>query len=135
MPEQQFHDDAAILDRAILWRRIPPAWVVWDGNLGRMRSSSQAFQDHPDGSPMSVLLSDMMLSSGRGPEAAIEGLPGFYLASLTAGLARQSKQGVAPDPLPTEPAHAVVFGKKTSGVRNRFATESQWVIPPIENRQ
>ena len=79
---------------------------------------------------MSVLLSDLMLASDRGPSDAIANLERFALAAITAGLARQLDQTVAHEPDEDEPAHAVVIGKKTSKVRKRFAKEAEWVIPP-----
>lgn len=71
-----------------------------------------------------------MREYGKGPEDALSGHEDFALASFTAGLARQKKQGVAREPLPKEPAHGVVFGKKTGSVRKNFAKKSVWVIPP-----
>jgi hypothetical protein len=38
--------------------------------------------------------------------------------------------GIARDPLPDEPAHALVFGKKTKAVKSRLAKGSSWVVPP-----
>jgi hypothetical protein len=49
-------DDPTISDETELWRRIPPWHFFHDENLGRIRPSSAAFENHPDGSPMSVLL-------------------------------------------------------------------------------
>lgn len=79
---------------------------------------------------MSVLLAEVMERSGRTEGDALAGHSGFGLASITAGLARICEQGVAPDPVPDEPAHAVVFGKKTQAVKRRLAKEAVWVIKP-----
>ncbi|MBM4018911.1 MAG: hypothetical protein FJ288_11380 [Planctomycetes bacterium] len=126
----QYEDDPTIADHAELWRRIPPQWFVLDRNLGSMRPTSQAFQDHPNGTPMSVLLADVVRESGRGTTAALVGHKGFALAAITAGLCRQCSQKVARDPKPDEPAHGVVVGKKSDAVRRRLAREAQWVVPP-----
>jgi hypothetical protein len=79
-----YSDDPTIPDDAELWRRIPPWHFVDDGNLGQIRPSSAAFEDHPDGSPMSVLLA---VEAGD-PQRALAGHQGFALASITAALAR-----------------------------------------------
>lgn len=85
-----------------------------------------AFQDHPDGSPMSVILA----AEVSGPEFSLAGHEDFALAVLTAGLIRQCGQGIARDPLPDNPAHAVVFGRRTEAVRRRLARGSRWVVEP-----
>ena len=126
-----YTDDPTILKEDRLFRRIPPLWFVTDDNLGRIRPTSQAFRNHRDGSPMSVALEKVLLQLNKGPETVLEGQEeGFSLVSLTAGLARDCNQGIALDSKDLEPAHSVVFGKKTDGVRDRFAKESIWVIPP-----
>ena len=56
MEADTLRDDPTIPDLAELWRRIPPWHLVKDDNLGRVRPSSAAFDNHPNGSPMSVLL-------------------------------------------------------------------------------
>ncbi len=127
-----YADDPTIRDDAVLWRRVPvdPIHYVFDQNLGRVRPSSAAFEDSPDGTPMSVQLAQIVAETGRGPEDVLVGYHGFALAAITAGLSRGCRQGVARAPLPDEPAHAVVFGTKTRKIRGRLAKGSQWVIPP-----
>lgn len=130
MEQDDFVDDATIDGSAELWRRIPPWHFIMDANLGRMRPSSAAFDDHPDGSPMSVLLAADVIDSGRTPEEALNPFAGFALAAFAAELARSCQQGIARQPLDDEPAHAIVFGRKTDRVKKRFAKECSWVIPP-----
>lgn len=124
-----YEDDATIVDAAQLWRRIPPQHIVPDEH-GGSRISSAAFCDHPGGSPMSVVLGDDLLAAGREPSSVIVGHDGFGLASVTAQLARSLNQGIARSPLPDEPAHAEVFGNKTTSVRRRFARAAVWIIKP-----
>jgi hypothetical protein len=128
MPTNQYRDDKTISDDAELLRRVPREHLV-DDDSGYLRVSSQAFQDPPNGTPMSVLLADAMRAQGRELEAALAGHPGFSLVSVTAGLARQCDQMVVRDPLPTEPAHALVVGRKTQSVRKKFAQNAKWVVP------
>ncbi|HYM10426.1 MAG TPA: hypothetical protein VEU62_06830 [Bryobacterales bacterium] len=130
MGDDSYQDDPTIPDQAQLWRRIPPWHFVRDENLGRLRPSSAAFCNHPDGSPMSILLAEDMAAAGRAPNEALRGHEGFALASITAGLARGCRQGVARDPLREEPAHGIVFGEKSKLARKKLAAGSQWVIPP-----
>lgn len=129
----EFQDDDSIPDDAVLWRRIPPSpgWVTYDDNLGYKRPSSGAFDDHPNGSPMSVLIADEC----EGPEEALEGNEGFYLVEFTAGDVRalEPPQGVVPAPRPDQPAHAHVCGRKTYSVRSTLAKElADWVVGPEE---
>lgn len=126
----EYEDDLSILDNDELWRRILPRWIIFDKNLGRMRLTSQAFQDPRDGTPMSVLLADDLLKSGGTPDTALSGHAGYALASVTAGLCRERSQKVARAPTFEEPAHGVVVGKKTGSVRSRLAQEARWVVPP-----
>ena len=126
----RYEDDATIPNHAQLWRRIPPKHLVPDKNRGGIRISKAAFDDHPNGTPMSVVLGDDVLASGRAPSSIIAGHDGFCLASVTAALARSLNQGIARRPLAEEPAHAEVFGKKTQAVRKAFAREAVWVIGP-----
>lgn len=125
-----YEDDPTIADDAQLWRRIPPWHIVDDKNVGGKRISKAAFEDHPDGSPMSVVLGGLVLELGRTAESVVADHAGFCLASVTAGFARSLNQGVVRRPLVEEPAHAEVFGKKTESVRRRFAHEAVWVIAP-----
>lgn len=60
MAQDNYRDDPAILNDAQLWRRIPPWHLVNDQNLGTVRPSSAAFDNDPDGRPMSIL------TGGRG---------------------------------------------------------------------
>lgn len=125
-----YTDDPKVSDEAVLWRCIPAWHFVFDKNRGRGRPKSAAFENHPDGTPMSILFADLVEQDGRGPRDAVAGHEDFGLAAITAGLARRCEQGVAHDPLPSEPAHGVVFGKKTYSVRKTFAKQAVWVIPP-----
>ena len=131
MEDTGYLDDATIPNRAELFRRIPPCHFVPDENSGALRPSSAAFNDHPNGSPMSVVLADVLAATGRNPDDVLADCRGFALAMITAGLARECQQGVAREPLEREPAHAVVFGRKTKPVMRKLATGARWVIPPL----
>ena len=130
MADDETTDDASIPDGAALWRRIPPWHFIFDENLGRVRPSKAAFDNDANDSSMSVVLADLVLASGRGPKHVLAGHERFALAFITAGLARSKQQRVAKDPIPGEPAHALVVGKKTDSVKRAMAKASEWVIPP-----
>ena len=132
MPAAEYIDDDTILNDVELYRRVPPQWLVRDEKLGTVRPSSQAFQDSPNGTPMSVTLSDVLTAAGREPLSVLNGHEGFGLASITTGLARECRQGIVRNPTEEEPAHGLVFGKKTGSVKSRFAKESRWVVEPPE---
>ena len=135
MPEDvsAYEDDPTIADDTELSRRIPPVYLVDDDNRGGKRISSAAFCDHQNGSPMSVVLGQEVLNAGRDPQSVLAGHQGFYLASVTAGLARSLKQAIARRPVPEEPAHAEVFGKKTKSVKRKrkLAKAATWIIGPV----
>lgn len=126
MAGKAVQDDRTIRDEDLLWRRVPPWHFFFDDNLGRDRPSSAAFDDDPDGHPMSVILA----SETAGPESVLEGHEGFALAGLTVREVRSCGLGVIRDPLPKEPAHALVVGRKTKSVRSRLARAASWVVSP-----
>ena len=130
MSDLPYRDDVSISDDANLWRRIHPDWVVTDENRGGVRPSSAAFDDSDDGTPLSVVIEEAVLASGRDAAKILENYAGYSLAAFTAGAARANGQGVARTPTPEEPAHGSVFGKKTKSVKRRLSHASSWVIAP-----
>src|SRR5882762_4918514 len=131
MAGETYVDDRGIENAAVLWRRIFPKWVVVDENAGgALRVSSQAFQDSDDATPLSMLLSSIVIASGREAADVLAGFDGYSLASITAGDARSAAQGIAKTPQRNEPAHISVFGPKTGGNKRKMAKAAIWVIPP-----
>ena len=129
-PQSSYVDDPTTGDDAPLWRRVPPRHFVFDDNLGIWRPSSAAFEDHPDGSPMSVVLGQEVLAEGRTTDSVLDGYDEFGLVSFPAELARVAGQGIMRRPLAEEPAHAEVFGKKTRSVKKALAKNCQWLVAP-----
>jgi len=121
-------DDPTILADDPLWRRVHPALLVEDKNSGGYRPSSAAFDDHPNGTPMSIVLGRDASAKGRTGETAIEKFPGYSLASITAGQARASKQIIYRTPVVDEPDHGEVKGNKPKAVRKSFAELAKWVV-------
>ena len=112
MADRPFTDDPSIARNEVLLRRVQPDWIV-PGNHGRMRIASAAFK-HEE---MSILFYALLRSQCRPAEDALSGHSDNVLCSITAGLARDLGQGVAYDvDPPNDPAHGLVFGKKTKAV-------------------
>lgn len=99
--------------------------VAREMGMGKKTVSTQ-------GREMSVALADIVVGSGGTPKAYLADHKAYALASITASLARSSKppQSVCPDPLPDQPAHALVVGPKPKSPSRRFAVEAVWVIKP-----
>ena len=129
-----YTDDETIEDSTLLLRRIPinpRLHIIWDNNTKSWLPSSAAFENHPNGTPMSVVLEDVLKELGRPLDSALDGHgDGFSLVGFEAGIARSCDQGVAREPVEGEPAHGVVFGNKTRSVRRALARSSVWIVPP-----
>src|SRR5438552_2436626 len=83
-----FEDDPTILDEDVLYRRIPPGFCRWDDEAEEWRAISSAFSDHPNGSPMSVVLSSILIANGRDARSIIANFPGYALVEWRAGFVR-----------------------------------------------
>lgn len=125
-------DDKTVLNDERLLRRIPAGWKVPDYTNNRWRISSAAFDDSQDRSPTSVSLETQLVELGLPVTHPLVGHDGYSLAAVTAAAARQLGLGIQRDPLPTDPAHALLFGKKTDSVRKNLAKQSSWVVAPTE---
>jgi len=113
-----------IRDQDDLWRRIDPSnHILKDDNKGGWRISSGAFCDSRGGSPMSTLLGRLDT-----PERALAKWPGWGLAAITAGLARQRHQQVIWAPTDDDPTHVLVKGKKNPATRRAFRDQASWVV-------
>jgi hypothetical protein len=122
-------DDPSIPNEATLWRRVPDRHFVTDAS-GSIRPSSAAFDDDPDGDPMSTVLA----RPDRDPFPVLLGNGGWALAAINVGLIRELGWIVERRPEPEEPDHVVVVGNKTQGQRKRVARECGWAIPPPSMR-
>lgn len=121
-------DDLSIAGDAVLWRRVPDHHFVQKD--GTIRPSSAAFDDDPDGDPMSTVLA----RPGRDPFPVLLGNDHWALAGVAVALVRELGWVVRRQPTPEEPDHVVVIGNKTHGRRKRVARECSWAIPPPSMR-
>jgi hypothetical protein len=126
-----FDDDPTILGDENLLRRIPSSWIHWDEN-GNPNISSAAFKDER----LSVYLASVMARAGRPPAEAIRNYAGYGLAAITAAHARALNQLVVRDPLPEEPAHAIIYGpKKKGGIGGALRDKAFWIVAPMRTEQ
>lgn len=123
-------DDPTIADDDRLLRRIFPDWWVPDEKASGMRLSTAAFDDYPDGSPMSVHLGSVLERLGLPNESVLRGHEGYGLAELSAGTVRSLGQGIVRMPEPDWPAHAGVVGRKTYSVQKKLRQDAILLVPP-----
>lgn len=129
MEEQvEYADDPTIEDDDALWRRLIRDWVIKDENSGEWRPSSAAFDNSKDGSPLSVVLANIITAMQGNPADVLKNVDDS-LCSFTAGLARMLEQNVTSWPkIEDDPAHGWVAGKKTRHVKRQLAKNAQFVI-------
>ena len=96
----------------------------------RWRVSKAAFSDSKDGSPTSVSLQSVLILSGLAVTYPLQGFENYCLAAVSVQVARGLRLGVQRDPEPHDPSHALLFGRKTEGVRKSLANNSAWVVAP-----
>lgn len=122
-------DDGTIPDTACLLRRVHPSQVVEDKNVGEFRASSGAFKDQE----MSVDVEPMLDAAGLNWSFSLRNHPEHSLVRFRAGDARALGQAVVHSPIPDNPAHAEVKGKKSPGTANRLMQASSPVVikPPV----
>lgn len=120
-------------DEHLLLRRVPmnPVCTVWDDNQQRIRPSSAAFEDHPNGTPMSVFMKEVLIANDQNCASVIEGHEDTHaLASITVGSTRECQQVVEHAPTEEHLSHAHVVGVKSKKIRSKLAKSAQWKIPP-----
>jgi len=122
-------DDQTIGDDTELLRRIPPRHFYTENN-GSVRPSSAAFENDPNGGPMSIAIMDELDRLNLQPECMLIGHDSYGLVAFTAGLARELGQKIIRDPIDGEPAHGLVVGAKTGSVKKKLYKGCRWIIPP-----
>jgi len=125
MPAPKPPDDPSIGNDDLLWRRVPPEQVVFDENLNRLRPSSMAFQNTSGTSGMSV-----NIAAETTVENTLRESENLLLVEFPASVPRGVGQGVIRNPLPDNPAHAEVTGKKTKSVQKTLYNNCAWVVGP-----
>jgi hypothetical protein len=116
-------DDRSIPQDAGLLRRIHPDQVIRDRSTGQLRPSSAAFKD-PN---LSVDVEPRLQAVGLDWHFSLRDNPSYSLVRFAAKSARDRGFAVVSKPLPDNPAHAEVVGKKTPGGANGLRDASEWV--------
>ncbi len=109
MPPDNVQDDPTIPDDEQLWRRVFPG-VVYENEQcgGGLRAQSGAFRDHRG--PLSVDIGSLTT-----PDDVLGRGPGMRLAEFEAKVAREAGCKIQRDPLPHNPAHALIYGDGAKG--------------------
>lgn len=114
-----------IADDAVLWRRVSltnPDVTTYDENQGRMRPSSAAFSDPPDGSSMSAFV-----AGEASVEQVLQGHDGYGLATFPIQVVRDLGLTVVRVPA-GGPGHVEVVGEKRKA-KSAIAKAAQWQVP------
>lgn len=126
MIDPELRDDSTIPPSAVLWRRVyPDHRYIHQEPDGSYRASSLAFDDGPDGDPMSMHLAAEALDQ----EVVLAGHDTFGLASLTAQVLRDNRLIIVRDPTDI-PGHVLVIGDKPHRVRQKLAKAADLVRVP-----
>lgn len=107
MPNTERVDDPTISGNELLWHRVHPAWIKNNPESGEPILSSGAFRSRDEVSVSIASLTTL--------ESVLENYQGHSLAQLQVGFVRSIGCIVVRDPLPDNPAHALVCGKHSGG--------------------
>lgn len=113
--------DVRLEDSQIVMRRVRDYEIIADSNDGPPRPSSNAFiQDGPDGDV------SVYLESETTPAHITREYPGTYVAQVEVGAIREQGLDVERDPIPDNPAHCNITGRKSRGKARAIARNSRW---------
>lgn len=127
-------DDESIPDSEDTYRRIVEDWVQLHAVTGKKYLVSAAFSNEE----LSVDLSSLARPDETFGRATPEPLG---VVAIAAGDARDCRQIIVRDPMPGDlargiqanPAHALIYGKKSKGIRRRLRDRARWVYPVDRN--
>lgn len=108
MFHDEIQDDTTIPDNERLWRRVFPSAIHTDEETNERRAQSGAFRDHRG--PLSV-----DIASQTTLKASLAKKPDMCLAEFSAKAARNAGCRLRRDPLPDDPAHALIYGTHRNG--------------------
>lgn len=115
-------------DQRVFYRRIHSTQFTKDKNTGLWRFSSAAFRDPS----LSCDDSQILKQHGLDYNFCLKGFLEFSLAAMPAQLVLDMGQRIVPDPLPNNPAHTLIMGKKSQSIATRLCAISTTVVfnPP-----
>jgi len=108
-------DDPSISENERLWRRVHPVQIDLDPQTRQPDVSSGAFSTREEVS--------VAIASQTTLAAFILNYPEHSVIEFTAGAARAAGCTVVRDPLPDDPAHALVCGPRSRGQLNKTQQE------------
>jgi hypothetical protein len=121
-------DDPSIPSEEDLYRNVLDTCLIREQVSGRFRLTSDTFRDRSE--EISVNLSSLVTPA----QSLSLGIPRHLgVVAITAGEARQLGQIVAKDPIPENPAHALICGHQTRSIRKQMAETARWVYPLDRN--
>ena len=129
-------DPTSIPNGTRLFRRINPAFVVWDKIRGERRPTSQNFRNSQEQEKMSVFAENIAAPHNETPRGFLSGrFSEWFLVALPAEWMRENAQKVYPDPDDQEPAeryesHSAVEGAKKERTRVKLGEKYEWVVAP-----
>ena len=109
-----------LADELVVLRRVVAADITTDPD-GAHRPVSSAFrQGGPDGDV------SVYLASETTPEFITRHYPGTLVSQLTIAQVRSQGLDVVRDPIPGDPGHCNIVGRKTRAVTRNLAEVSVW---------
>ena len=114
-------EESRLEDSEVVLRRVRDYETITDSDGATPRPSSNAFiQDGPDGEV------SVYLASETTPEHISIGYPETYVAEVEVGAIRSQGLDVERDPIPGDPGHCNITGRKTRGRARAIARSSRW---------
>lgn len=118
-------DDVSIDNDERLLHRVRPDDIIVETQTGGRRPSSATFR-----SKSNIISVD--LASLTTPERALESFPGHVLVEIDVGTVRSLGCKVVRDPLPGNPAHALLYGsgpdgRMTKSQAREIVSRCKWV--------
>jgi hypothetical protein len=123
-------DDSTIPDDSFVFRRMRPDDHKYDPSIGRVRPTSNSFDDHPQRGPVSVDLGCETEGRGEPEAAALRGHQGYHLVKIRVGDIRELGLGVVRKPGGDNPCHGLITGRKSGSAKKKLARRAEWVLPP-----
>jgi hypothetical protein len=108
-------DDPTISDSERLWRRVHPSQIHKGTETGDPEVSSAAFSTRDEVS--------VAIAGETNLAAFLRDYPQHSVVEFSAGAARAANCAIVRDPLPADPAHALVCGSRSHGQLSKTQQE------------
>ncbi|OHB59685.1 MAG: hypothetical protein A2173_02635 [Planctomycetes bacterium RBG_13_44_8b] len=111
-----------VSDEEFLWRRIHQSLIIWEADRPRPISGAFKRSSNKDAGV------SVDIASKTTPDKSIK--DSAALASVQAIVPRDLGYPVCADPIPDNPAHALIKGNISVSNGRKIAKKCTWVIPP-----